>query len=530
MTHRPFHPGYALTASGFAFSVLVGRHIVFNGDIYAKIADAHITSIAFPRDLIAFLLIACLSYGLLLAADCGIARFSSLPGRSQILPPKRYAFAAAALLILAWLPYLLSLSPGNVLDDSIDSIRQMRLHGHPTSSHHPIFYTLAVGVCMKLGDVLFHSANAGVQLYTLLQTALLIVCIVGLLALMAARGVPKSALLLSLLYFSLMPIFPTYAATMWKDISYSCALLLLSFLLLSASEAGDSLPRFWPLAYAAAGLVSMATRNNGVYVFAAVSFICLILLRRFRRHIAAASLLTLAFFLLVSGAAKRAWDIQEDFLESIGIPLRQLAYTINEGGEFSEEDRAYLLSICPEDVWRYAYRPCLVDPLKWNPQFDYDRLSKTKGQFFAVWSRGLLRNPMAYLKAYALATFGFLVPGIQHSYGYMWIEVHKNSLGITLTDHLAALFGNDFRNHIMERMIYIGSGTLLWLVLFALALSLRRGVKAILPFLPALFNLGTILIATPVSFSLRYVFIFALGLPFFLSLSFPPGHTCVRAS
>ena len=66
----------------------------------------------------------------------------------------------------------------------------------------------------------------------------------------------------------------------------------------------------------------------------------------------------------------------------------------------------------------------------------------------------------------------------------------------------------------------MGSGTLLWLIMTAVTLTLMEKSRYWIVSVPALGNWLTTMIAAPVAFSFRYVYIFALGLPLFLILPF----------
>ena len=66
----------------------------------------------------------------------------------------------------------------------------------------------------------------------------------------------------------------------------------------------------------------------------------------------------------------------------------------------------------------------------------------------------------------------------------------------------------------------IGSGTLLWCFLICLYLCVMQSERTWLILLPAFANWLVILIATPVAFSLRYVYIYALSLPLAFCLPF----------
>ena len=504
-----------LFALFFGLAATCDTLVVFSGDIKAKIAENYMRSIR-PKDFLFWAAASFVAFFVMMAADRLLDRLvlRRISGQST---KKKLSFAAlaAAVLAVCWLPYLLALAPGNLLEDSTDSIHQMLAHGHPTSNHHPMFYTLAVGVFLKLGNVLFHSSNAGVLCFTLFQYAAMIVCVVCLLAYMCCRGVPRPIVGLALLYYAAAPFFPTYAVTMWKDIPYSCALLLISILL--AEIARNRLFRGGQAALALLYLAAMMSRNNGLYVICALIPCSCLLCRKHWRSMLVSGICAVILFLALSMLAIRFWHIEEDFAESVGIPLQQIGYTLSEGGTFSPEDLAYLFRLCPQDVWRYAYRPCLNDPLKWNPQFDALFLCETKGQFFGVWLRTVLANPLLCLRAHLLATYGFWSPKAIHDWGYMYIEIHKNSSGIQYMNLLESLFGISLRPFISALPPLVGSGTLLWLSLAGFTLCMKQK-QSILPYLPALINSLTVFIATPAAFSLRYVYILALGLPLFLTL------------
>lgn len=337
-------------------------------------------------------------------------------------------------------------------------------HGHPTSNHHPMFYTLMVGVFLKIGSVLFGSVNTGVLLYSLFQTCVMIFCMVCVLTIMYHKQMLGWILGISLAYFMFVPFFPSYAMSMWKDALFSCMLLLLS-LLLYALIAREEIRLGWFVCFAAVGIGAMMMRNNGVYVFIAAAMLAAFFVRRHAKRLLLAAAAAVAAFGLLSSLATAVWNIHGDFVENVGIPLQQLGYTLNHDGEFSEEDRQYLYELAPQDVWGYAYRPCLVDSLKWNPQFDTSLLEETKAQFFCVWLRGLLKNPGEYVEAYLLATHGFWKPGVQNLYGYMDVQMNDNAYGIGFMDLFEKLFGFSILPILKDYPVILGSGTLLWLCL-----------------------------------------------------------------
>lgn len=507
----------ALTAAFsvlFAACVTVGRHIVYSRELEAKQALNYMTELG-VADPAVFAAVAVMTAAALHLAEKAIAAMQS-PLHAPRRDVRRFACMAALCLLAAWLPYALTVAPGNVYSDSLNSIVQVMNKGRPTNNHHPVFYTFAVGWLARISIALFGTANAGVMVYSVCQTALMILCIVCVLALMYDNGAPRAVVGLALAYYMLIPVFPNYAVTMWKDPLYSCMLLMLSVLLFVLVRRGE-VGRTWFVLYAAAGLGTMALRNNGMYVYAALTILTAVLLRRYAKRILISGLAALVLFVGVSRAADYVWSIQGDFVENVGIPLQQLGYAINNDGEFSGQDREYLYKLMPEEVWNYAYRPCIVDTIKWNPQFNFYFLDDTKAEFFGVWFRGLLRNPLAYVKAYLMATYGFWMPGVQDEFGYMEVFIQVNEYGIRHLDLFERLFGFSIMPQVERFIVYIGSGTLLWLCLLGCVLAMGRRGSACAVYLPALLNWGTVMIAAPVAFSMRYVFVFMLGLPLYLA-------------
>lgn len=514
----------ALYACLLSACITVGRRITFAGDVTLKNTENYLSPLT-AADFLLFCLLGIAVFG---ALTFVMRRFERIRAAcicaGERKRPLRFACLCALLLLTAWLPYILTVAPGNIYVDSLSSITQMLNHGHPTSNHHPMFYTLMVGVFLKIGTVVFGSVNIGVFLYSIFQTCVMILCIVSVLTLMYHRRIHRLIIGASLLYFMFVPLFPNYAMSMWKDAIFSCMLLLLSVLLhilITEKKTGW----LWCACYGVIGVGAMIFRNNGLYVFVGTTAVAAFLARRHIRRLLAASLAAVTLFLSVSALATSVWNIYDDStVESLGIPLLQMGYTINHDCEFSEEEKAYLFRLMPEEVWKYAYRPCLVDPIKWNPQFDLAFLEETKGEFLRVWAGGLMKNPLNYIEGYLLATHGFWQPGVQNLYGFMDVQMNGEDLGFGFMDLFEKIFGFSIMPILRDYPIFMGSGTLLWLVLLGFVLSVRKRMDGSVAYMPAMINWATVMIATPVAYSLRYVYVFALGLPLYLLLPMMRGE------
>ena len=452
---------------------------------------------------------------------------------------KRRGFLFVLLLLLvSWLPDLLSFAPGSVLDDSLASITPWT-SGTPLTNHHPVVYSLLVGGFVYLSKILPLSLNAAVFLYSLVQS----VCLAGTLAAMFCRlqraGARRCVLAAGVAYAMIVPYFPAYAMILWKDPLYSCALLWLSMLLFDAVRKEGGLPdRAWQVKWFLALLCTAFLRNNGAFclLFMAAALLLSGQRKQFFCTACMTVIVALLFFTVQHTVYPLCHIADTEYTEKIGIPLQQLAATVAYEGKTGEEEREFLFKIMPEQEWKERYAPCLADKIKWTDGANMEYISQNKRSFWKVWGNLLLKNPAIYLRAYGMDTFGFWVPGVQNRYGYVDLYITENDLGLHQTDLVQKLFGSTIRPLLKKRMIWIGSGTLLWMTLGGMLLDLlcREGSGSKIPgregekaggggwtiYLPALGNVLTVLIATPVAFSLRYVYVFAIGLPLYVLLPF----------
>lgn len=416
------------------------------------------------------------------------------------------------ILYMAWSPWLLSFAPGSVLGDSFSSIKQI-LSGK-YSNHHPVGYTLFVRLLMLIGKI-FGGINCQVFFYTMLQFILFGAC-VGYIVAWIGKKANIYAALISLFYFCITPYFPSYSIIMWKDPIFSIALALYSILLFENSEKDFR----WLMILSP---VIIFFRNNGLFVLLSLSLIMLFMYGKNRRRYLVFTFVLCLFSIIIQGPVYDHFNVKKDsIVESVGVPLQQVAYVITfHQEELADDDIALLDNIFPIDEWKNSYWPCLVDSIKWNKQFDEKYLNDNIGEFFKIYVKWMPGYFDDYVKAYCMETLGFWHPWMQCDYGYIDIYIAENKLGVHNIDLIKKLAGFSIGEHLKNYKFYIGSGTLLWILIFTAGLNLYNNKKDnILIYLPSVLLWITIMLATPVAFSLRYVYVMAILLPVYIITPF----------
>ncbi len=492
----------------FTLSLLAKRLIQFEGrsrgpgDNYIRTingSDVAICLVVFLLIQVVFLLVIRLEHKSEIIKKIVISKGHS--GKDIIV------FCGALLLMLiAWLPYILTLYPGVVNTDANNSISQIIWYGHPNSSHFPVFYTLYLGLFCKLG-LAVSNINIGIMAYSVVQTIILATTLSYTLLFLYRRKLRVWLIVIFALFYAFLPLFPIYAMNVNKDVLFTCALMWIAILF--ADRRGS-------LALMLACLATMLFRNNGLYIVVGIAIFGTLASKEAKR-ILIPTIASICIYAALTISVTHIWDIRGDYKENMGIPLQQLAAVISDGSELPEPDEQLLYQILPQDTWKSEYAPCLADNIKWADGFNSDLFDSNKKGFLTAWVHGLVRYPGKYIEAYIMETFGYWVPFVQDSYGYADTITFDGGFGIENTDLYQRITGKAIS--VTPQKYFVESGTLFWIMMLCLTLIFVKDSKQSLVFLPALLNWVTIMIATPVAFSLRYVYVLLVGLPLFMGMA-----------
>lgn len=524
----------------FSFVLVLGAHIrvtepVIAGGIYENYIEQYSA-----LDVVAFWAMSALVFWALsvlvqLSCRCRCCAFceDSLRRNDGDSSIRLLSVALRALVIfLLYLPFFLRYCPGLFFGDTFSSLAQI-MGWNPLSNHHPVAFTLMMGVCIKVAGLFGLGPSAGVALLTVLQMAC-VASTFGYLSIWVTSrlGVSSRWSWLPVAFFGLSRYCALYSVALWKDPLFSCCLVLMATMLADVVMEKDSKSgALRLLAFGVLALGVMLLRNNGLYICAALFLVLAIIsvLGRLGRigpmgsgsRLAIPLGIAIAACLAITGPVYSAIGVvPSEHVESAGIPLAQMARVVALDGDMSEFDRSYMNELLPLDRYKEVYHPSFIDPLKWNDDFNADHL---KDGFWAHWVSMFLRNPSMYFEAWELQTFGFWAPNVKGADGlpenflmgapYNLMADGEASAGVAFRNLLAPL-GDGVDKVIGLNAWSISGAVVFWMLVFSAVLLVSRGrPRFALPLLPFLLLYGTLFIASPIWYWPRYIVAAQFGLP-----------------
>lgn len=531
-----------VSSLAFSFVLVLGAHIRVTEPVIASGVNENYIEPYSVYDVVAFCMMAALVFWFLSAlvqlSGCGrrcafVKKFQRANGGDTFVPVSVSSVAIRALVIfLLYLPFFLRHCPGLFFGDTFSSFAQI-MGWNPLSNHHPVAFTMMMGACIKVAGLFGLGPSAGVALLTVLQ----MVCVAstfGYLSIWVTSrlGVSSRWSWLPVALFGLSRYCALYSVALWKDPLFSCCLVLMVTMLADVVMEKDS----WSsalhlLVFGALALGVMLLRNNGLYICAALFVVLAIVaaLGRLGRigpmgsgsRLAIPLGIAIAACLAITGPVYSTMGVvpSED-VESVGIPLAQMARVVALDGEMSESDRAYMNELLPLDRYKEVYHPSFIDPLKWNDDFNSDHL---KDGFWGHWVSMFLRNPSMYFEAWELQTFGFWAPNVKGADGlpenflmgapYNLMADGEASSGVAFRNLLAPL-GDGVDKAFGLNAWSISGAVVFWMLVFSAVLLVSSGrSRFALPFLPFLLLYGTLFIASPIWYWPRYIVAAQFGLP-----------------
>ncbi|MDE7094228.1 MAG: hypothetical protein K2O52_04885, partial [Oscillospiraceae bacterium] len=428
-------------------------------------------------------------------------------------------FGTMGILLLAWLPYFLYLFPGDVTTDSNQEMQQA-VGLRDLSNHHPIAHMFMIKIFYSLGQLLFHgNATLSVATYSVCQAILLSASFAYLILTLYEAGLKKFFLIITILFYAIPSYHGTYSVTMWKDIWFGGIMIVLATTLwrmIAYCKTGtEKIPKFEIIMFFIFSVATCLFRSNGLYAFVfLLLFLFIYFLPKKQIQILATATAALILALIIKNPVYHALHVTPpDMIESLSIPAQQIARSIRDNAELTEEQEKLLAQVVDISKISERYYSTISDSIK-NLVRETDNqefIAEHKFEFLKLWINLGLQNPKSYLYAYLDQTYGYWYPDVQY-----WVyagEFSTSGFDMAKENKLSQNQSNFMQEwrEAYKSYPYWGLlwsiGLTTWFTIFmAGAVFVKKRKAFLLIFMPIIGVFLTLMIATPVYAEFRYYY------------------------
>ena len=491
----------------------LGSHVMIAQAPYNDLMDKSYISPYGLNDIIGIIAMVIIIYRCVLAIINIILYIEEKISKNNILFARQISFNIPMLIIfVCWLPYFILYYPGFIFGDSVDQIKQA-IGTTGFSNHHPFFHTLLIQICIKIGEM-YSNLNFGCAIYTIFQMLYISYALSKIVEWLSQNRVPSIFLFMITIAYAVIPYFGQTSIAMWKDPSFGASLVLLTISMLEFNSEESSVNKNKCLAKIGLfALLACLLRNNGIYAIVFTIFVALItnIYRKKSLKLVANLFAVICLYFVITGPVYSAFEVvPTEKVEKLGICINQMAsVAASNDGIMSEKERNFMNNILPIEKYKKTYRPCAVDLLKWNPNFNSDYLNSP--EFFKIYISMGLKNPRKYVCAWALMTFGYWAPNrweLNNDSGTLskgnFNDVLVSGLPIKAVDPNALPDNFLYKVFTVQGSI-LSLGIVDWILLFSvLVMLLKHDTRGLIAISVSVGVMITLIIASPYWYWQRY--------------------------
>ncbi len=434
------------------------------------------------------------------------------------------SFLCVTAINLAYL--ILVAFPGNMSSDSIVQFEQIQNDSY--SNHHPYYHTKLIELFYSIGMKLFAENSAAIATYTVFQIIMIGIIFSYAVTTLYEIGISKKYCYLAIASFSLYPIHWSLSSNLWKDTIWSWIVTawLVTFFRCRKSI-GNTKVNLLILFLTSVGFCIL--RSNGIYAFVLILCVILLYFIKKEKKIIYTTFAAFALSFILTRPVLAYLNVPQPLsLESLAIPIQQIARVIYDDGEITDSEKALIEEIVTFEFTKAYYVPHTVDTMKsviCNVG-QYNIINEKKDEFLKVWVNIGVRYPFEYIKAWVDETRGYW--NIDDNYIYVCFEnIDNNDYGIArhgLSDRAAEITSRLIESYNTNAImgVFISAGSLTWLYLCLFLFNIISGRSAYLEQIPLLAIVFTLLIAAPVCNLFRYSYVLFTSLPFAFAIGIKP--------
>ena len=443
------------------------------------------------------------------------------------------------IILICWIPYIISFFPAILSPDPSFQIKQFFgietkyldytvQYDNPSTitNHHPVLHTAILGGCVKLGHTLFNSTNIGLFLYSLIQIAILSSVLAFTIKYMKVLKTPYYIRFLTLILYSVVPVFPLYAMSAVKDVIFTSLVILYMIAIYDLIKNNiQKLTYKKSILLTVLILLIMLMRNNGIYLVL-MSLPFLIFINKNRLKIIAILVLPIILYNGYNNILLPNLKISQGSVrEMLSIPFQQTARYVKENKQNLDKDEIkHIDKVLDISTLASRYKPEIADPVK-NAYNKYTTDEELKN-YFKVWLKGFTKRPDIYLEATLNNIYGYLTPNTGNWYVYTKYDkrLNEDSIFNYKYNNLSGLrsilggYANAFP-YIPLIGLVVNIGFNVWVYMFMfMSLWKEKKYKYLVTITPMI-SLFLVCLASPVNTYFRYAMPYIFALPIMIAIT-----------
>ena len=423
------------------------------------------------------------------------------------------------IFMICWLPYFLSFFPATISPDGMGLFNKSQTH-LVMMDNHTFAYAIFMRICCIIGNFLFHSTTGMIATYTFIQMLIMAIIFSLLITFLYKKNINKKVLIGVILYFAINPLFGYYSVVMWKDILFSCFVILLTLCCYNMIEHKENLTKKDFIPFIISSLLVIFFRNNAIYMYFILAILTFVFFKKYYKQFILIFVFIIGFYVVIKGPVFNYLDVYKSgSAEYLAIPMQQIGRMVYKGIELTEQEEKMISKVLDVDIMKDAYNPRWSDGIKFNDNFNIEPFNKNKFDYLKLWLQLVIKHPKTALETYSISTLGYWYPNIEaRAYENSIVE---NNYGIEMQPQAPKIV-QDFVSFMGIRdlpiiSLLISIGLIMWLVFLSIYILIKKKKLGYLYiYIPVLGIWLTLLVASPVYNELRYIYALFTTLPILL--------------
>ncbi len=391
------------------------------------------------------------------------------------------------VFLFAWFPAFLAFYPGIFAYDN--QWQYFMYVNNDISTHQPVIHTLILGFIISTFEKTTGSINKGVAAYTIFQMIIMSFGLAYIPYLLRRMGVKTLGVILSIVFFSLYPVFVIFVFTGTKDSIFSVAVadyFGLNICLLSERNDSYFVKKQDAPVWGLLAFTILSFRSNAIYALIPMLMLLSIYVikhcKRKKGYIIAISVVLMLFLVYKYPIMNFAAKNKVSQAEMMSVPCQQISRVYHyHYDDLSKEDIDAYDTLFDQKIWYGYYVPEIADASKGSLRMDV--YSSDKSIFWSLWKKWLKEYPKEYVDSFIENTYGlfYMWPRyVLYSYGQEGYTVIHPMQPAESNSKLPALF--KFYEQFENGRVVQKDGYISWIFapatyLYALIVTLIYAVK-----------------------------------------------------